>query len=123
MVHISPSHSKYCSCDDYPCCGHTDNIPSEPEFDEHDQYDDLTWEAEEEEGPPPAFTSSHITELTNPITEAIDNLLADDLMDSIVNLMRREGLCGETFEDDEELAEQIFDKCMDDILLRFRRLE
>lgn len=32
MVHIDPRHVKDCDCEDYPCCGHTDNIPSDEPY-------------------------------------------------------------------------------------------
>jgi hypothetical protein len=29
--YVNPNHVKECDCEDYPCCGHTDNIPLSPE--------------------------------------------------------------------------------------------
>jgi hypothetical protein len=26
--YVNPNHVKECNCEDYPCCGHTDNIPT-----------------------------------------------------------------------------------------------
>jgi|SRR5688572_5080030 len=128
MVHIDPRHVRDCDCEDYPCCGHTDNIPSDEPYEcdlcftQHDPSANCPpdWEDEDDEEEE-LVTLTQLTALVEPINDALDNLLEDILMENIIDLMKEQEIGTGDFEADQTIAEQIHARCVEVIGERFKK--